>query len=118
MNNYAPSSLLGQSRPSDTNNTAIYVASLKTEICRIIIANTTGSSATFRLFHDQGGSTYDESNALAFDVTIAANSINDNFQSFQMGNGITLAATDSFGIRSSVANALTFSIYGVVSDAR
>tara|TARA_Y100001938_G_scaffold56419_1_gene78620 strand:- start:211 stop:567 length:357 start_codon:yes stop_codon:yes gene_type:complete len=118
MNNYAPSSLLGQARPSDTNNATLYTASLKTEIGRIIIANTSGSAATFRLFHDQGGSTYDESNALAFDVSIATGAINDALQSFQMGNGITLAPTDTLGIRSSVANALTFTIYGVVSDAR
>ena len=117
MNNYAPSSLLGQARPSDTNAATLYTATLKTEIGRIIIANTSGSAATFRLFHDQGGSTYDESNALAFDVSIAGGAINDA-QSFQMGNGITLAVTDTLGIRSSVANALTFTIYGVVSDAR
>ena len=118
MNGYAPGNLLAQSRPSDTNAATLYTATIKTEITRIIIANTTGSAATFRLFHDQGGSTYDESNALIYDFSIASGAFFDSLQSFNTGNGITLVPTDTLGIRSGTGNALTFNVYGVLSDAR
>jgi len=118
MNGYAPGNLLAQSRLADTNAATLYTASIKTEITRIIIANTTGSAATFRLFHDQGGSTYDESNALIYDFSIASGAFFDSLQSFNTGNGITLVPTDTLGIRSGTGNALTFNVYGVLSDAR
>ena len=118
MNGYAPGNLLAQSRLSDINAATLYTATIKTEITRIIIANTTGSAATFRLFHDQGGSTYDESNALIYDFSIASGAFFDSLQSFNTGNGITLVPTDTLGIRSGTGNALTFNVYGVLSDAR
>jgi len=118
MNGYAPGNLLAQSRLSDTNAATLYTATIKTEITRIIISNTTGSAATFRLFHDQGGSTYDESNALVYDFSIASGAFFDSLQSFNTGNGITLVPTDTLGIRSGTGNALTFNVYGVLSDAR
>jgi len=53
MNGYAPGNLLGQSRLSNTTAAALYTAIVRTDITRLIVANTTGSAATFRLFHDE-----------------------------------------------------------------
>ena len=53
MNGYAPGNLLGQARLSNTT-AALYTAIVRTDITRLIVANTTGSAATFRLFHDEG----------------------------------------------------------------
>tara|TARA_Y100001963_G_scaffold159771_1_gene265140 strand:- start:2831 stop:3187 length:357 start_codon:yes stop_codon:yes gene_type:complete len=118
MNDYASGSLIAQVRPGDTNNATAITATVRLEIGRIIIANTSSGAATFRLFHDVGGTTYDEANAIAWDVSIAVGAINDALQSFNTGNGITLMPTDSLGVRVSTGNALTFNIYGVLADAR
>ncbi len=54
MNGYAPGNLLGQARLSNTTAAALYTAIVRADIMRLIVANTTGSAATFRLFHDEG----------------------------------------------------------------
>jgi len=116
---YAPGFLLAQSRPSNTTATTLYTAGMKTEVTRIIIANTTGSAATFRLFHDDddGGTTMDETTALIWDNSIATANYVD-IQAYLDGAGITIAAGGSLGIRSGTGNALTFSAYGIVSGVR
>jgi hypothetical protein len=114
----APGSLLAQVRPSNTTAATAFTAVIQTEILRVVIANTTNSSATFRLFHDVGGSTYDESNALAWDVIIDKNSISDSLQAYGSGSGFTLLPGDTLGVRTSVNSALTFNFYGVVASSR
>ena len=61
-----------------------------------------------------GSSAYDESNALIWDFSIASGALFDSLPS----NGITLVPTDTLGIRSGTGNALTFSVYGVLSGVR
>ena len=114
---YAPGFLLAQSRPSNTTAATLYTAGMKTEVTRIIIANTTGSAATFRLFHDDDGTTMDETTALIWDNSIATANYVD-IQAYLDGAGITIAAGGSLGIRSGTGNALTFSAYGIVSCVR
>ena len=114
---YAPGFLLAQSRPSNTTAATLYTAGMKTEVTRIIIANTTGSAATFRLFHDDDATTMDETTALIWDNSIATANYVD-IQAYLDGAGITIAAGGSIGIRSGTGNALTFSAYGIVSGVR
>jgi hypothetical protein len=113
----APGSLLAQIRPVNTTAAAGFTAIIQTEILRVVIANTTGSAATFRLFHDVGGSSYSEANALAWDISIATGAIFDN-QAYGSGSGFTLLPGDTIGVRSSVNSALTFNLYGVVASSR
>lgn len=82
------------------------------EITRINICNTSGAAATFRLCHDVGGTTYDESNALWWDNNVN-NQITDFWDTRGPGGGWHLDVGDSFGFRSSVASALTLTLYGV-----
>lgn len=107
----AAGALLAQIRPADTLTQAGFTAQIGCEVTAIAICNSTGAAVTFRLHHDQAGSTYDISNALYYDTTIAANSTMW-IRAQSMGAGIQMANTDSLGVRSSVANALTFSFYG------
>ena len=117
MTSYAAGFLAGQLRPSNTTAAPLYTATLKSEVTRILIANTTGSAATFRLFHDDDGTTMDETTALVWDNSIAAGAYVD-LQAYLDGAGITIAAGGSLGCRSGTGNALTFSVYAVVLDAR
>lgn len=100
---------LGQSRENSTNAVSVYSPGASTEaiIKFVNIANTSGSDATVRMFVDNNGTTYDESTAIAWDVTVPANSVWDREVTVCMNN-----SSGNFAYRSSVANALTISIYG------
>jgi hypothetical protein len=100
--------VLGQAAPADTNNANLYTvpANTSTIVSTLHIANVTGSAATFRVWVRIAGATAANANAIAMDVSLAANSI------FAATEGITLAAGDIVTVRSSVANALTFTLFG------
>ena len=100
---------LGQARENSTNAVSVYSPSTSTEtiIKSILVANTSGANATVRMFLDDNGTTYDESTAIAWDVTIPANSVWDREVTLCMN-----VSTGNFAYRSSVANALTITLCG------
>lgn len=101
--------LLFQSRPAGTTAATAYSlpASTTTIIKTIVVVNTSGAAATFRLFMHNTGSTYDETTAIAWDVSLSAGAV-QQFDGFYVLNGT--GAT--FGVRTNTANALTFSGFG------
>ena len=106
---------LAQVRPANTTAVSAYTppsADIVTEIRLITVCNTTGSAATFRLFHDDNGTTYDETTALYFDKSVAAN---DTFSiEYTEDDGIWMDDdTGNLAVRTGTNSALTFTIYGV-----
>ncbi|KKN78276.1 hypothetical protein LCGC14_0351350 [marine sediment metagenome] len=100
---------LGQARENSTNAVSVYSpgASTNTIIKTIVLCNTSGASATYRLFCDDNGTTYTEVTALAWDVVLPADSV------VQIDGFITMNdATGNFAYRSSVANAITITLFG------
>ena len=100
---------LGQLRPANATAASIYSPGASTTwIAKSIwICNTSGSSCTYRIFHDEDGTTYDETTALAWDAPLAAN---ETVVITGLLSGYTNAG--NVGVRSSVANAITFTLYG------
>lgn len=100
--------ILGQAAPSATTNAdLITVGAGKSQvISTLVVANTTATDATFRVFARIAGATAAVTNALIYDATVKGNGI----QAFTLG--ITLAATDVLTIRTGTANALTFTAFG------
>ena len=100
--------ILGQSAPADTNNAdLITVGTGKQQIVStLVIATTTATAATARVFARIGGAAAAASNAIVYDTSIAANSTT------ALTLGITLDATDKLTIRTGTANALTFTAFG------
>ena len=100
---------LGQARPADLLNVSIYSpgASVSALIKNIVVSNSSGSVVNCRIFHDEDGTTYDETTQVVWDMDIPAGSpvFIDVF--FGMIN-----AAGNLAVRSSVANALTFTVYG------
>lgn len=78
----------------------------------IVVCNQTGTAATFRLFHDEDGSTYSEATALYYDVSVDAN---DTF----IHDKLIFMATEggNLAVRSGTADALTFTVYGAEETA-
>jgi len=100
---------LGQLRPADTNAASLYSPAASTTWIgkNLVICNTTGTAATARVFHDEDGTTYDETTALYWDLSVAANSTT-SLQGFLSGSN----ASGNIGVRTGTANALTFTLYG------
>lgn len=104
-------SQLGQLRPANTTAASVYspAAATETQITTVVVCNTSGAAATFRIFQDDNGTTYDETTALYWDVTIAANdSVTFTDLKLFMND-----STGNLGVRTSVADALTFTVSGL-----
>jgi len=101
---------LGQLRPANTTAASLYspAASTETIIHNVIICNQTASAATYRLFVDDDGTTYDESTALVFDASVAANST----EIFEIKICMNVS-TGNLAVRTGTASALTFTANGV-----
>ena len=110
----AQGALLAQVRPSVTSAVLGFAAQLRTEITLIVISNTTASAVNFSLYHDDNGTTYDQTTALYYAVQVAANST-ELIQIASPNAGILLSSGGNLGVQSSTANALNFSIYGVTN---
>ena len=67
--------VLAQLRPANTNAASLYSPpdNTTTEFTKLVICNQTGSSATFRVFLDDDGTTYDQTTAIFYDQPISAN---------------------------------------------
>lgn len=104
---------LGQSRPSDTTAVSLYSPAsgiVSAEITSLFVANTTGSAATYRIFIDDDGTTYDQSTALAYDVSLAANT----FTEILSGSKVFMNnASGNLAVRAGTGNALTFTVFGI-----
>ncbi len=100
---------LGQLRPANTTAASIYSPGTNVKAVRmsLVICNTTATKAKFRIFHDDDGTTYDESTALLFDAEILGNHTVevDGFKAMDDPAGHIAVRTDT-------NSALTFTIYG------
>jgi hypothetical protein len=100
---------LGQLRPANTTAASLYSPpALTTAIIKgLTICNTTALVASFRIFIDDDGTTYDESTALFFDAEIVGN-VTVSVTGFKAMNN----ASGNFAVRTDTANALTFTLFG------
>ena len=101
---------LGQHRINSTTATSLYSpgAGVTAIIKSVIVCNQTATSADFRLFIDDDGTTFDESTALFFDTPVGANSTVEIDTFWPMNNSAGNLAT-----RTDTANAITFTAFGV-----
>lgn len=99
--------VLGQSAPSATTDTTLYTVPAATEavISTLTVANRGTAAATFRVAVRPNGAALATSHYVAFDVSLAANSL------LSLTLGITADATDVITVRASTAD-LTFSAFG------
>ncbi len=100
---------LGQLRPANTTAASLYSPPAATTWIgkNLVVCNTTAGAITFRVFHDEDGTTYDTTTALYYDVSIAANttlSLTGFLAGHTFGGNI--------GVRVSTGDTLTFTLYG------
>lgn len=100
---------LGQTRPANTTAVSIYspASNIDSLVKSIVICNTSGAAAVARIFHDDNGTTFDETTALAWDLDIPIDGV--------VVLELFVAMADDTGnlaVRTSVNDALTFTVYG------
>lgn len=102
-------SQLAQARENSTNAVSVYSPSSGETVQAFIkIANTTAAAVAVRVFHDDNGTTYDESTAIVWDVEV------DTGQILEIDKIFMDDATGNLAYRSASANALTATVYGIV----
>ena len=102
---------LAQLRPADTNAASLYSPpdNVTAELTRLVICNTTANTPSYRVFHDEDGTTYDQTTALFYDEPMVANTT----QIIDL-TGIGMRGTaGNLAVRTSAANEITFTLYGV-----
>lgn len=100
--------ILGQAAPANTSNANLYTVPSSTSavVSSLVVANTTGTAATCRVFVRIAGATAAASNSVAYDLSIAANS------HVAFTEGWALATTDVVTVQTGTGNALTFTLFG------
>jgi len=105
---------LAQYRSPNTDAISVLTTNQKRRcvITSINIANTTNAAATYSLYLDKNGTTYDQTTALAYGVQIAANSqvLEEFVDGLPLGDP---TAAGNLAVQSNTTNALTFTINGV-----
>ncbi len=107
--------ILAQSRPANTSAANLYspAANRRAIVSTIIICNTTGSAAVASVFADVDGTTKDQTTALIYAKSVAAN---DRLE-LLFEDGLELDEDGTIGIQSGTNDALTFTLLGRELDA-
>jgi len=106
---------LAQLRPSSTSAEVLFnpTENRPYTIYNIIITNTTGSTVSASIYHDEDGSTYDATTAILESVPMIAN------QTLHYeGKLYGYKAAGNIAVKTSTANALTFTAYGEITGER
>lgn len=101
--------VLGQAKPANTTAASLYTvpAGGQTVVSTITVANVTATPAAFDIYVGVDGAAASVANAVAFGVTLTGS------QTQALTLGITADAGDVIYVKSSVADALTFSAFGL-----
>jgi hypothetical protein len=100
---------LAQQRENSTAAVSIYQSSVAQTVQLFMkFANVSSAPAKLRVFHDQNGSTYDQSTAIIYDLKLLPGEF------MEVDHVFVNNPSGNVAYRSSVANALTATVYGVV----
>lgn len=97
-----------QSRPNTVTATQVYSPGdgVQTVIKQVFVCKQSAGDGNFSIFHDNDGTTYNESTALFWQSVISANA------TLVYDVNIFCDSSANVAVRSETANAITFSFYG------
>lgn len=114
MNSFAQGELLGQVMPDSTDPVTIYTATLRTEIL-LITAVVLDGNPNISVYHDDAGTTFDDAHQIYLRSAAAVDDPPFIFQARGAGGGIMVKPGGSIAVQTSVAEAVTFSVYGITA---
>ena len=106
---------LAQLRPSSTSAEVLFnpTDNKPYTIYNIIVTNTTSSAVSASIYHDEDGTTYDATTAILESVPLIAN------QTLHYeGKIYGYKGAGNIAVKSSIANAITFTAYGEITGER
>lgn len=106
---------LAQSRPSDTNAVSVLNSSNPWEVDLIVITNSSAVNAGATIYHDADGTTYDESTAIGWALSVKPNDVVHYELSKPIAN---TNGNGNLAVKTGVASALTFTVYGTIQGER
>ena len=108
---------LAQVSPGTVSSQTAYIAAYRTEVTRIVVCNARNAQTTYSIYHDDDGGTFATATALVMNKTIAANTT-DTVEANSPGSGLGMRVGGEIGVQAGTADALTFSLYGLIQVAR
>ena len=101
--------VLGQTAPSDTNEASLYTVpeDTMTTVSSVVACNLTGNTPNFRIAVRPKGATVENEHYIYYNKAMAAN------DSIFIIIGLPLSDDDVVSVRSSAADEIAFSIFGV-----
>ena len=101
---------LGQLRPANTTAASLFSpTSGEVLIKTVVVCNTSGASAKYRVFLDDDGTTYDETSALFWDIELPADTTDTIEINLMMDN-----TSGNLAVRTDTNSAITFTATGSV----
>lgn len=99
----------GQNRPGSTAAVSIFSPDYRDlyTIENIIVCNTTAGAVTYSIFHDENGTTYDQTTAIVYGASIDANTTVVHEYNLYMRD-----PAGNLAVQISSANAVTFTVNG------
>lgn len=113
MNGFAQGELLGRVQPDGTSPVPIFTATMRTEIM-LIVAVVLSDSPDISVYHDDDGVLFDSTTQ----IFLRPGSAGDGpfiFQAPTAGGGIFVRPGGVIAVQTSVAEAVTFSVYGITA---
>lgn len=106
--------ILAQARPTNTSTATLYSppTNRRAKVSKIMIANTTASPAAASIFADVDGTTFDQTTAILYAKSIAAN----DSETIDFDDGMELADAGTIGCQSGTSSALTYTVLGRLLD--
>lgn len=103
---------LGQLRPANTTPQTLYTPAdgIIAKNVVVIVCNVSAGNANYSIYHDDNGTTYDQTTALHYGVQLTSGTA-----ATPVSIDIPIHMDDdtgSIGVQTSVADALTFTAYG------
>lgn len=104
---------LAQVRPPNTNAMSVLSAGIKRKVVvtSVVLCNTTTAAATFSIFLDKDGTTYDQTTALFYGITLAANTT--EMIEFRAGLPMDPQTAGNLAIQIGTSSAITFTFNGL-----
>jgi len=107
-------SQLAQSHPTDTNNASVISpdGSEVIHITEVTVCNTSSSAVTYRIFHDEDGTTYDTTTARFYDISLPGNTTDVLETNWWMRD-----STGNLAVRVGTGSTITFTFDGELLQA-
>ena len=103
---------VAQHRENSTSAVSVYSPSINTTVQAFVkIANVSDETVLCSVFHDNNGTTYNESTALVFEMPIMPGQI------LEIDHIFFSDETGNLAVQSSVANAIVATVYGIIRSA-